>query len=70
VHRTSGKLLYAQGLGVARDPEKAFNLFKAACDAGLVKACVNLGTAYWRGVGYASRSSARSAALQPRVRDG
>ena len=39
--------------------EKAFALFKKACDGKYVRACVNLGVAYRKGEGVKRRTSQR-----------
>ncbi|MDH3639455.1 MAG: SPOR domain-containing protein [Gammaproteobacteria bacterium] len=44
-------ILYAQGLGVAKDPAAAFRWYQKAADAGYAPAQFNLGAAYREGAG-------------------
>ncbi len=44
-------ILYAQGLGVAKDPQEAFLWYKRAADADYAPAQFNLGAAYREGAG-------------------
>lgn len=43
--------LYAQGLGLPKDPRAAFERFKVAADAGLAKAEHNVAAALMEGIG-------------------
>ncbi len=42
-------LIYAQGLGVAKDPQKAITWYTRAAEAGLAQAQFDLGSKYFRG---------------------
>ncbi len=43
--------MYHEGEGVAKDLNRAADLFKRACDAGGSVGCLDLGTMYSRGEG-------------------
>lgn len=44
-------LMYAMGMGVARDPSRAGQLFQKACESGDLEACANLGSRLLSGDG-------------------
>ncbi len=47
-------VLYAQGMGVGRDPREASRWYRRAAEAGYAPAQFNLGSAYMEGVGVAA----------------
>ena len=58
----------SKGMGVAKDPVRASQLFQGACDAKEAVACANIGELYWRGVGVA-QDEARAKQLFKRACD-
>jgi uncharacterized protein len=44
-------VLYDEGKGVAKDPAKAVEYFKLACEHKETKACANLGWHFVKGIG-------------------
>jgi hypothetical protein len=55
--------MYELGLGIARDPTIAVDLYTRACDGGRPAACTSLGNIFWNGSGSVAKDTTAALAL-------
>ncbi len=61
--------MYYNGIGVAKDQTKVFQLTQKSCDGGVMLACSNLAATYYLGVGIA-KDEPKAMALDRQACDG